>query len=506
MSDIKESFLIVLILLSGVFTYADNNYILVNPTPIITITPGSPAICIGSNIILTASGASTYSWIPVSTLSSDTGIAVTAAPTVTTTYTVTGTDINGNTNTNTVTVTVNPRPIMSVSSAGTLTICNGSNINLTASGASTYSWTPSATLSSGTGETVTATPASTTTYIIIGTDVNGCSNRLTVTVTVNPNQSAVFSYPGTTFCQSGTNPAPIFTGDGTPGNFGSTEGLVFVNVNSGVIDLYSSTPGTYTVTNTIAGGCFSSSFASTIIILPKPVLTVNSVSICEGNIASLFASGANSYQWSTGENTSVIVVSPISSTTYTVTGIISGCISTAISSVTVSPMPIINVNANVNLNLGNSTQLFATGGITYHWTPAAGLSCTDCPNPIASPGATTTYCVEAFNGIDCSDRAFVTVTVYEIKCDDIFVPNAFSPNGDEMNELECIMGSCISNMEFVIYDRWGEKIFESTDPINCWDGTYRGKPMNTAGFVYFFKATLITGEKISKKGNVNLIR
>lgn len=92
------------------------------------------------------------------------------------------------------------------------------------------------------------------------------------------------------------------------------------------------------------------------------------------------------------------------------------------------------------------------------------------------------------------------------ECAEIFVPNAFSPNNDMENDLECVLGNCIQDFYFAIYDRWGEKVFESTDPKNCWDGTYKGKLMNTAVFVYYLQATLNNGETIKKKGNVSLIR
>lgn len=93
-----------------------------------------------------------------------------------------------------------------------------------------------------------------------------------------------------------------------------------------------------------------------------------------------------------------------------------------------------------------------------------------------------------------------------LECDVLFIPNAFSPNNDGENDMECVFSNCIETLSLVIYDRWGEKVFETTDPKVCWDGRYQGKLLNTAVFVYSMKATLITGEEIIKKGNVSLIR
>nr|MBA3706100.1 gliding motility-associated C-terminal domain-containing protein [Bacteroidota bacterium] len=139
------------------------------------------------------------------------------------------------------------------------------------------------------------------------------------------------------------------------------------------------------------------------------------------------------------------------------------------------------------------------------WTPTLGLNCSTCTNPIAGPSQTTQYCVTVSNTNGCTDNACVTVTV-DVHCGEVFVPNAFSPNNDGENELECVYGKCIQKMTFIIFDRWGEKVFETSDVKQCWDGSYKGNIMNTAVFVYYLKATLITGEEIMKKGNISLVR
>jgi gliding motility-associated-like protein len=91
-------------------------------------------------------------------------------------------------------------------------------------------------------------------------------------------------------------------------------------------------------------------------------------------------------------------------------------------------------------------------------------------------------------------------------CNSLFIPNAFSPNKDGQNDILYVRGDCISTMDFIVYDRWGAKVFESTNINNGWDGTYKGKPMNTASFAYYLKAVLLNGTTIEKKGNVALVR
>jgi len=87
------------------------------------------------------------------------------------------------------------------------------------------------------------------------------------------------------------------------------------------------------------------------------------------------------------------------------------------------------------------------------------------------------------------------------------VPTAFSPNGDRENDLECVYGGCVKVIDFVIYDRWGNKVFETNDPNNvCWDGKYKGTLMNTGVFVYYLQVEQSNGNKVTQKGNITLVR
>ncbi|MBL7891602.1 MAG: gliding motility-associated C-terminal domain-containing protein, partial [Bacteroidia bacterium] len=101
-------------------------------------------------------------------------------------------------------------------------------------------------------------------------------------------------------------------------------------------------------------------------------------------------------------------------------------------------------------------------------------------------------------------NACLTVEV-DILCGELFVPKAFSPNGDGENEVEYVMGNCINNLEFAIFDRWGEKVFETTDITIGWDGTYKGKKLDAAVFVYYLKAT-VKGVEVNMHGNITLVK
>jgi gliding motility-associated-like protein len=122
---------------------------------------------------------------------------------------------------------------------------------------------------------------------------------------------------------------------------------------------------------------------------------------------------------------------------------------------------------------------------------------------------TTTYCVTGTDG-SCTDNDCVTIKV-ETPCitnKELGVPNAFSPNNDGNNDLFCLQGwsACMNEFTIMIYDRWGEKMFESSQADFCWDGTFRGRILDPAVFVYFIKATYTTGELVTKKGNISIIR
>lgn len=153
---------------------------------------------------------------------------------------------------------------------------------------------------------------------------------------------------------------------------------------------------------------------------------------------------------------------------------------------------------------GASTQLHASGGPFYSWSPATGLDLPASPDPIARPITTTTYCVSVTNSSGCTDTACVKV---EVRCPALFIPSAFSPNASGTNDILCVEGNdCIAFMLFRIYNRWGNKVFETMDPKTCWDGLHNGQPLNAGVFVYHLNATLSNGETVEQQGNITLVR
>jgi gliding motility-associated-like protein len=171
----------------------------------------------------------------------------------------------------------------------------------------------------------------------------------------------------------------------------------------------------------------------------------------------------------------------------------------------VSPLPTVNAGNDTTINGGQAITLNATGtGNSYSWTPSTGLSCTTCPNPTVKPDETTTYTVITSDSVGCVASDQITIYVdYEYV---IYIPNIFSPNGDGKNDILYVRGKGIKTLYFAVYDRWGEKVFETTDLNHGWDGTYKGKELNKAVFVYYVKVTFIDNSEVEQKGDVTLIR
>ncbi len=235
----------------------------VNSLPIVSVS-SDIEICEGSSTTLTASGATDYVWSPSAGLSSTTGASVTANPTVTTTYTVTGVDGDGCENTAQVTVIVNPLPTVSVFALNT-EICTGSSTTLIATGASTYSWSPSAGLSSTTGSSVTANPTVTTTYTVTGTDINGCENTAQVEISVNPYPDASFTGLDNVYCsyEGSSVLTPVESGGVFTGN-GIVNGNEFDPVVAGV--------GLHFITYTIQGANLCESVSNQIVEVVNPAV------------------------------------------------------------------------------------------------------------------------------------------------------------------------------------------------------------------------------------------
>jgi len=338
--------------------------ITVNSLPVIFIT-GSTTICKGASTTLIGTGAVSYSWS-----SGLTTTAITVMPTTSRGYTLTGTDVNSCMNAVTTTVTVNSLPLVTANPT-TSTVCAGTSVTLTGSGAVSYTWT-----TGGTTTSVKISPTTSTGYTVTGTDANSCSSFATAIVTVNPLPS--ISIAGSTTICKGTS--ATLTGSGALSYLWST------GPTATAITVTPTTSTGYTVTGTNANNC--SNFATAIITVnPLPSISIAGLTtICKGTSTTLTGSGALSYLWSTGPATTAITVTPTISTGYTVTGMdVNGCSGTATKIVTVNPMPDVTTGLNGVVITANQH------GAAYQW-----LNCNTGHSPIS--GATNQTYTATANG------------------------------------------------------------------------------------------------------------
>jgi gliding motility-associated-like protein len=168
----------------------------------------------------------------------------------------------------------------------------------------------------------------------------------------------------------------------------------------------------------------------------------------------------------------------------------------------------ISINPDTTISYGTTATLYTSKGYRYLWQPSFAVNCDTCSTTFAMPKNTTTYTLTVFDTMGCQRTATTTVHVIFPECDSssIFIPNAFSPNGDKINDVYYVRGRFIENMHLIIYNRWGEKVFESNDLNSGWDGTFKGEELAPDVFGYYAEINCIGGKKYRKKGNVSLLK
>lgn len=595
----------------------------------------SPTICPGGSTTLTASGGTSYTWSPATGLSTTSGSITVASPTISTLYTVVGTNTTGCTGTNSINVVIGPPLTVSVSPATGTTCVGGAPVNLSATGATNYVWSPSGSLTSPFGPNVVASPSTTTQYTVLGS-TGTCTGSAVVTISVTPPPTITVTPTFTTICYGSCF---TYTGSGAA-TYTWTPGFTLNNNIGTTVTACPTITTTYTVLGQSALGCLSLPISITLTVVPiptaTPALQTNTLGLATNTICGMFPNTltltANTsaapfgtsitYTWlpTTGtsgliagaNNTATVFATPTISpnspgalNTYslfvsynilpackskgdTVTVRIINCYPPVASFTTVtkndtictnscitfintstggqpmkihwyapggkpdtssSQFPVICYNIpgtytvsmavsngyttvvnplgydsiikknyivvvdtpntkgvrDTCIRFGSCVQLFGKQASYFTWSPPTALSCTNCPSPTACPTVTTRYVLTGYNSKKCKYNDTLDVCVV-FDCGEMYVPNAFSPNDDGKNDILYVRGKCLTNMIFQIFNRWGEKVFESSNQAFGWDGTYNGELMNTGVFVYRLEGTTVNKEPFSMKGNITLIR
>ncbi|MDG5491649.1 T9SS type A sorting domain-containing protein [Psychroserpens sp. SPM9] len=421
----------------------------------VSVTADNDTICVGEEVILTASGADSFVWEH----NGATSPTITVSPSETTTYTVSGSNSDGNVTQDEITITVNPMP--TADAGEDVETCFGTPVTLTASGGTSYEWSNGATTA-----TITVNPSETTTFSVevsqndcVSTDevvviVNeipevdagedetifvGESITLTATgadsylwstgettqsITVSPILDTSYSVTGTTNTCENTDSVTVFLlDDSVNANAGAdteictgdtitltaTGGTTYVwntGETTASIDVSPTTTTTYTVTAFSISGTNFEDDSVTVTVNDIPTANAgNDTEICFGNSTTLTATGGTSYLWSTGETTASITVAPNETTTYSVEVFENNCSSSDEVLVNVLPLPATNAGADVTITDGESTTLTASGANTYLWSTGETTA-----TITVTPNSTTTYTVTGFSG-DCESEDIVTVSV-----------------------------------------------------------------------------------------------
>ena len=477
--------------------------------PTLSVVSQASVACFGGNTgtatVLGSGGTGpyTYTWSP-GNLTGASQTSLTAGV-----YTITVRDVNLCSGTGTISIT---QPTVGIT--GTITTtptgCGTSvgSATVSASGgvpAYTYSWSPT----SGSGSSISGlAPGS---YSVVITDALGCKTTVNTSIVTSVGGPGLSIASQTNAaCFSSTNAGATILATGT-GPFSYTWAPMGGNSASSI----GLSGGTYTVFVSDASLCLST---ITVNITQPPAIIVtvtNTPSSCgqfDGS-ATVTASGGNGALtplWSVNSNSTTVI--GLSAGTYSVLVTdATGCTGSAITNVNSFGTLTVNVTSNAIIHPGESAPLtaFVPAGAMVVWTPTTGLSCSTCSVTSASPTVTTEYCAYTYIG-SCADTSCVTIVV-EIDCmtsTDYSAPNAFTPNNDGINDEFCLKGwgKCVSDFYIGIYNRWGEKVFDSTDPSFCWDGTFLGQPLNSAVFVYYIKASVKDVGDIERKGNITLVK
>jgi len=432
------------------------------------------------------------------------------------TYTVTITDVNGCIVYGADSVNVITQPIQ-ISASNTVTppsCFGGSNgcISVTPSGGVapfTNSWTNGSTSSN---PCVFAAG----TYSDTLTDANGCIYVDANIVVTQPSQIAIFDSVTLVSCL-GDNNGAIAVSDtgGTPGySYAWSPGGSTSNPLTGI------PVGSYTVTVTDANSCTST--ATIIVGVDSPMIlnATKSNVLCtplqDGSITLTVTGGSPGYQyaWNNGATSSSLFNLNIGIDSVTITDSRGCTIDTGfvISNDSAYEIKIIP-DTVTTINEGDDVQLaldiIKNGGgnpSSIVWIPSLWLNCSNCADPTATPLNTTQYLVQTVSDSGCTSNDSVLIIV--IPQHQLYIPNAFTPNGDGVNDYWEAFGNkkVWVYLSVEVFDRWGEKVFESTDINYQWDGRYRGTLEEPGIYVYVFKVTFLDGYVVNNKGSITLIR
>ncbi len=465
------------------------------------VDPGDP-ICPGTPYQLEAFGGSLYQWTPVEYLDDPTSPTPIAVVDQTTLFTVVISDSCGS---DTIQVTLPVFPFTPIMSNDT-SICIGNNAFLFVSDGESFNWTPTESLSDPTIINPIATPEVSTTYYVEVISSQGCLYFDSVRVNVYYDPPVPILPDAVSVCEGAS---VTITADGAESYFWYPD----INISNTTGPIVTITPQSdmYYFCDFVnaCGLVVDSVFVG---IVSPSVLAGNDTIICPGESAVLWASGGVSYSWSPissvigSSNMETVVVSPNQPTIYTVTGTDEfGCTAQAEVYVNLFPQPFIQSSPNVYAIYGDEITLTATSTTpgVYVWSPSEYVSCIVCPSTVVSPNQNMIFTVTYtdINGCSASDNVSIYYDPF------IYIPNTFTPDGNEFNNVFQVVGGNISSFELWIFDRWGELIYTITSFDDYWDGTFKGTICQDGTYVWKIRYYGFNDDNVYEQtGHVNLLR
>lgn len=470
------------------------------PSPELAFDFENTPICPGEELTLGASGAESYLWTPANAFDNNTSANPVFTGTETTVVNLTGSTSCGS---QTIEITIEVGTV-EVEVEDEVFVCPGESAQLSASGGSDYLWSPDTFLDDPNIADPTVTPDNDIVYEVTVSTALGCEGTENVTVVLLDPPPVLSGQTEYVTCNS--NPVQLIVSGGDNYTWMPETGLSDPSISNPTANPDAQTVYTVSSTNECGTGSLD------IVVQTQSIdISMSTDSIgCFLTPISVSAAGGTSYRWQPSnlfadpfaESTTV----EISSTTeISVTGYNDdGCFDKETRLVQIYPREPIYLGVDEVIPYGGEATIEAFSNSSITWLESPYLSCLDCFNPIASPPETSYFYATVESSDGCIETDSILVTVIG----NLYVPNAFTPDGDGINDLFKAQGVDITEFKMEIFNRWGERIFVSNSIEEGWNGDSPDNDYYAPTDVYPYRivATEHTGKVFELKGMVTLIR
>ncbi len=388
-------------------------------------------------------------------------------------------------------------------------ICSIDTLQLNASGNGSISWTPAYNINNTSSFSPLVSPKVPTKYYATLNESRGCLATDSVFVDV-VSQVSLSLIPDTTVCLTDTVQLnPVSNGLHylwTPSN-------TILDVTAKYAQAIPVQNTTYHVVSSI-GKCNASANINVKTVPYPQAQAISDTTICFGTSIQLHGSGGSIYLWTPPSflNNPTIanpIASPLESVSYILqVKDILGCPkpSYAVVNISVEKLVADAGPADTAIVVNQPLQLNGTGAQFFHWTPSTGLNDPDIANPVALLTESQKYTLQVKSRAGCTAEDTIHVTVYKV-LPDLYVPDAFTPNGDGINDVFRPIPIGIKKLNyFRVYNRLGQMVYSTTLQKQGWDGTFKGRPQDAGVFVWIAEGVDYLGKTIDRKGSVTLIR